>query len=88
MIDAIWHMLIAIGQAIAISWMLVLSLLILWTLYALMVGQQRQKRRDQLYVGRETCTQEKLCDDAWQRCEEHDISVYHHLQILDDHAND
>jgi hypothetical protein len=81
-IEIIYSALAAIGQAIAISWMLVLCILSLWAVYALMVGQQNQKRRDQLYVGRETATQEALCDAAWRRCEEHDITVHRHLNEL------
>ena len=49
----------------------------LWMLYELQVGRHRVDGR--LYVGHERTTQQRLCDDALRRVEEHDITVDTHL---------
>ena len=60
MIDFLWH----VGQAIALSWMLVLSLTILWALYALLCAREEEKR---VYYRSDLTTTQRLCDDACKR---------------------
>ena len=60
MIDLLW----AIGEAVALSWMLVLSLTILWALYVYLRPREEER---QVYYRSELTTTQRLCDDACRR---------------------
>ena len=60
MIDFLW----TIGEAVALSWMLVGSLTILWALYALLCAREEEKR---VYYRSDLTTTQRLCDDACRR---------------------